>query len=144
MFCHKKRRFLRHAQRVAATLIIMERFAYERIVEEVIGALPPTLRTQMEGVVVTVEDRVQRGRRRHLLGLYEGMPITAWGKGEAVATLPDHITLFTRTIERVARAEDEIPHIVRETLWHEIAHHFGFDHDAMREMEARWHARRQG
>ncbi len=115
---------------------------YSVIVDETIEALPPRLREQMRGVVVVLEERPQRGRRRNLLGLYEGVPITEWGKGTAHVELPDQITLFTHTIERSARTEDDVPHIVRETLWHEIAHHFGFDHDAMKGMERRWRRRR--
>lgn len=120
----------------------MDRSAYEAIVEDVIRALPPDLHEQMRSVVVVIEERPQRGRRRHLLGLYEGVPITEWGKGSAHVELPDQITLFTRTIEDVARDEEEIPHVVRETLWHEIAHHFGFDHDVIHEMEERWKKKR--
>lgn len=120
----------------------MEPDDYRRIVRDTIRALPPTLRAQMKDVVIVIEDRPQRGRRGRLLGLYEGIPLTEWGKGGAVAELPDQITLFTRTIEAVAETEDEIPHVVRETLWHEIAHHFGFDHDAMHDMEERWKKKR--
>jgi len=120
----------------------MEPDTYRRIVRDTIRALPPTLRAQMKDVVIVIEDQAQRGRRRRLLGLYEGIPLTEWGKGGAVAELPDQITLFTRTIEEVAETEEEIPHVVRETLWHEIAHHFGFDHDAMHDMEERWKRKR--
>ncbi len=120
----------------------MEAAAYRRIVNDVIRALPPKLRAQMNNVVVVIEERPQRGRRARLLGLYEGVPITEWGKGAAMAELPDQITLFTRTIESVAGSEEDIPHVVRETLWHEIAHHFGFDHDVIHQMEERWRSRR--
>lgn len=122
----------------------MEPVRYRRIVNDAIKALPPTLRAHMENVVVVIEERPQRGRRARLLGLYEGVPITEWGKGAAHVELPDQITLFVRTIEAEARSEEEIPHVVRETLWHEIAHHFGFDHDAMRDMEERWRNKRSG
>lgn len=120
----------------------MEPAEYMRIARETIKAFPSKLRDQMKNVVVVIEDRPQRGRRRALLGLYEGVPITEWGKGNAVVELPDQITLFTRAIESVARNEEEIPHVVRETLWHEIAHHFGFDHDAMHDMEKKWREKR--
>ncbi len=120
----------------------MNRSDYDAVVRDAMDALPEKFRSQMDGVVVVIEDRPQRGRRARLLGLYEGVPVTAWGKGNAVAELPDQITLFTQTIERVAKSEEEIPHIVRETLWHEIAHHFGFDHDAMHDMEKRWKEKR--
>lgn len=121
----------------------MEVVAYQRIVNDVMRALPPKLRAQMNNVVVVIEERPQRGRRARLLGLYEGVPITEWGKGTGHVELPDQITLFTRTIEASADSAEEIPHIVRETLWHEIAHHFGFDHAEMRDMEERWKKRRR-
>jgi predicted Zn-dependent protease with MMP-like domain len=121
----------------------MEADEYRLIVGETIEALPAKLRDRMKDVVVVIEERPQRGYRRRLLGLYEGVPITEWGKGAAVAELPDQITLFTRMIEAVAETEEEVPHVVRETLWHEIAHHFGFDHDAMHDMEAKWRRKRE-
>lgn len=120
----------------------MESAEYRRIVRETIEALPPKLRAQMENVVVVIEERVLRGRRGRLLGLYEGVPVTEWGKGTSVAELPDQITLFARAIEAYAASDEEIPHVVRETLWHEIAHHFGFGHDVIDEMEERWKANR--
>lgn len=120
----------------------MERAAYDTIVDETIAALPDAIREQMQGVVVVIDDRPPRGRTKNLLGLYEGVPLTAWGKGGAVAELPDQITLFTQMIEQVAGDETDVAHVVRETLWHEIAHHFGFDHDVIHEMEKRWEAKR--
>ena len=122
----------------------MDTAEYRRIVHDTIDALPPALREQTKDVVIVIEDRLQRGRRSRLLGLYEGVPITEWGKGNAIAQLPDQITLFTLAIERYVKSDDEIPHVVRETLWHEIAHHFGFDHDVIHEMEERWKAKRVG
>ena len=47
--------------------------------------------------------------------------------------LPDTITLFKRTIEMVSRTPEEVRRTIRDTLIHEIAHHFGFSEDEIRE-----------
>jgi predicted Zn-dependent protease with MMP-like domain len=39
--------------------------------------------------------------------------------------LPDKITIFKGPIERVAKSEKEIKEIIKNTIWHEIGHHFG-------------------
>lgn len=88
-----------------------------------------------------------------LLGLYRGVPKTARGSDYGVGpTLPDTITLFrTPILEEAAvfargrgmrpeetdpRAlEEEVKRVVEETLWHEIAHHFGMDEDAVSKRE---------
>jgi hypothetical protein len=68
-----------------------------------------------------------------ILGLYEGVPQTKrWYYSQA---LPDKITIFKNSIERMACSEDEIKKIVKNTVWHEIAHHFGMDERKIREVE---------
>ena len=41
--------------------------------------------------------------------------------------LPDKITLFQESIEAVSSCDDDIVKEVRETVIHEVAHHFGID-----------------
>jgi predicted Zn-dependent protease with MMP-like domain len=67
-----------------------------------------------------------------LLGLYEGVPRTERGFGDGM--LPDRITLFRRPLEARARNQRELADIVRETVVHEIAHHFGIDDDHLDEL----------
>lgn len=75
-----------------------------------------------------------------LLGLYEGVPLTAWGR-DAGGKLPDKITIFQEPIERIALSPADIPRVVRETVWHEIGHHFGLSEERVRQLEKRWAAR---
>jgi len=120
----------------------MERTVFETVVNQTIRGLPKQFRDAIKDVAVVIEPRpIGRRGGGMLLGLYEGVPATAWGR-EYSGKLPDKITLFQVNIEAVSRTEDEIPHIIRETLLHEIAHHFGFDHDKIGEMEKRWRAKR--
>ena len=69
-----------------------------------------------------------------LFGLYEGVPQTKrWGYGQV---LPDKITIFKNPIEKLAQYEKEIKVIVNNTVWHEIAHHFGMDEKRVRQAES--------
>jgi predicted Zn-dependent protease with MMP-like domain len=74
--------------------------------------------------------------KNHLLfGLYEGIPKTKrWEYGQV---LPDKITIFKNPIEKYAQSEKEIANIIRDTIWHEIAHHFGMDEKEVKEAEFR-------
>ena len=114
---------------------------YETIVQDTVDALPEQLRDQLKGVAIVIEDKAPPQKKGILLGLFQGVPLTAWGKGMGPQP-PDKITLFQQSIERVAKTPEDIPALVRETLWHEIAHYFGFDHDHIHHMEERWRANR--
>ena len=57
-----------------------------------------------------------------------------WGKGFG-NVLPDKITIFQKNIERFAQTPEEIAKEVRATVWHEIAHHFGWSDEELEEKE---------
>ena len=60
-----------------------------------------------------------------LLGLYYGVPKTAWGRSLA-PILPDKITIYMGPILWLAREDEKrIKELVADTVIHEIAHHFG-------------------
>lgn len=120
---------------------------FEGYVREALEAVPEHLRAQMSDVIIVIEDRPRPGQNRNrkglLLGLYEGVPLTEWGR-DYNGKLPDKITIFRQSIEAVAESPEEIPRITRETVWHEVAHFFGFGHDKIHEMEKRWRAKERG
>lgn len=115
----------------------MDRDLFNGYLDQAIADLPDQIRTHLDDVVIVVEDRPTRETKGLLLGLYEGIPVTAWGKGFAEVPT-DKITLYQEHIERYAGSEEKIPAVIRETLLHELAHHFGYDHDKIHEMERRW------
>ncbi len=91
----------------------------------------------MQNVVVLVEpepdeetlERVGVKEGHILLGLYQGVPLTA--QGMAGGGL-EHITIFQQAIETYCHGDpDRIRDQVRRTVLHELAHHFGIDHDEM-------------
>lgn len=116
---------------------------YDAIVREAIAVLPEHIQHELKNVVVVIEDLPpsRADVQGLLMGLYEGVPLTAWGRSFA-ANLPDKITLYRASIERISRSSEEIPHIIRETLWHEIGHAFGLNHAQIRQMEERWRKKR--
>jgi predicted Zn-dependent protease with MMP-like domain len=120
----------------------MDRTAFERHVQAAIDALPVRIRDHLNDVSIVVEDRPKRPVKGLLLGLYEGIPVTEWGKGFAEVPT-DKITLYQEHIEAYAESEEDIPHVIRETLQHELAHHFGYGHDRIHTMEKRWKNQRE-
>ncbi len=78
-------------------------------------------------------------RSRNLLGLYQGIPATARGDHYGIgATMPDTITLYQKTIEEYAQMTGvSVAQVVRDTIWHEVAHHFGYDERQVRAKESK-------
>lgn len=71
-----------------------------------------------------------------LLGLYEGVPRTQRG-GNETGLMSDTITIFKKPLITVSRDEADLYEQVKRTVWHEIAHYFGIDHDHMARLQRR-------
>jgi len=111
---------------------------FEQLVREALTSIPPEFHEQMENVLVRVQfepgeevsDRVGLKEGYTLLGLYEGVPLTAYG--QARLPHPEIITIYERSIVEYCHGEaDRIRRQVRHTVLHEVAHHFGIDHEEM-------------
>lgn len=111
----------------------MTRENFEKLVEEGLDLIPEEFLSKLDNVAIVVEDeptpiqksKVKLGSGHVLFGLYEGVPkIRRSNYGNV---LPDKITIFQKTIEAFAFDEEEIKMKIRDTVWHEIAHHFGSD-----------------
>ncbi|MDD2913098.1 MAG: metallopeptidase family protein [Candidatus Pacebacteria bacterium] len=121
----------------------MEDKEFEKLVRQGIELIPQKFLEKMDNVEICIEDSPNKeqlkelGMRRgdFLFGLYEGIPKTErWGYG---LSLPDKITIFKKPIEKYARNSEEIKETVKKTIWHEIAHHFGFDEEKVNILEKR-------
>jgi predicted Zn-dependent protease with MMP-like domain len=111
----------------------MESERFDELVAEALDGVPSELLDLMTNVVVLVEDEPPSAEGRDLLGLYEGIPLTArdgWYSG----VLPDRITIFRGPVVRHCESWDEAVDEIRITVVHEIAHHFGIDDDRLAEL----------
>ncbi len=117
---------------------------FEELVEEALTEIPATLWRAIDNIFVTVEEwptpqQLQSaaiGPGSLLLGLYEGVPLTARTHAYGLVP-PDKITIFRRPILRVCPPNDDaIREQVRRTVLHEIAHHFGISDARLHELGA--------
>lgn len=115
---------------------------FDTLITKAMDELPQEYIKGLENVAIvmadepTPEQKEKMQLREHtiLLGLYEGIPLTQRGNGYTFV-LPDKITLFKHSILRVVRSEDELFEQIKRTLWHEIAHYYGLNHDRIHELE---------
>ena len=118
----------------------MTRGEFERLVREAMAQIPEEIRARLENVDVVVQDWATKEQLvgsgleedQYLLGLYEGVPLTE--RYDYGMVLPDKITLFQNAIESICSSDEEVIAELRDTVIHEVAHHFGLDDDRLEEM----------
>jgi predicted Zn-dependent protease with MMP-like domain len=121
----------------------LERLEFEKLVVLALDDLPPYFQEKISNVEVLVKEWPSRRELRDagvppghtLLGLYSGIPLTERTHNYNLVP-PDTITLYQGPIENSADDITEIPEIVRHTVIHEFAHHFGISDDRLRELGA--------
>jgi len=119
---------------------MLTREQFEQLVKEGIDSIDEKFLQRLKNVEIIIEDdptpfQIEKLKLRGalLFGLYEGVPqIKREGYGQV---LPDKITIFKNSIEQVYPDPEDIKKAVRDTVWHEIAHHFGMDEKQVREAE---------
>jgi len=121
----------------------MDKNNFEELVRQGIEAIPDKFLKKLDNVDIVIEDKPTLEQRKklnlrpeaRLFGLYEGVPQTK--RGHYTWVLPDKITIFQHAIEQVCNNEQEIKQKVKNTVWHEIAHHFGMNEQRVRKAENR-------
>lgn len=116
---------------------------FEKIVAEAIDGIPDLYQKYLTNVAFIIEDEPSQAQRLQLnlsdghtlFGLYEGTPLPS--RGGATKLLPDKITLFKLPLESISQNVDELRQNVRHTIWHEVAHYYGLDHDRINELESK-------
>ncbi|MFV1917616.1 MAG: metallopeptidase family protein [Patescibacteria group bacterium] len=114
------------------------------LVESAVARIPEEFRQKIENVSLIIEDypaqnQIMKLRTRNrgflLLGLYEGVPMIKRKYYGIGGQLPDKITIFKQPMLSMSRSYEDLKEIVKNTVWHEIAHHFGMDEAQVREAE---------
>ena len=116
---------------------------FEELVAQALDELPEFFQSKISNVEVLVQQWPSQRELREtgvppghtLLGLYRGIPITERTHNYALVP-PDTITLYQRPIEQAAGRQDKVMEVVRHTVIHEMAHHFGISDDRLRELGA--------
>ena len=118
---------------------IMDREKFRALVAEALDTIPDEFQPYLANVEIVVEDdpsaELLRAldldpRRDTLFGMYEGTPMTVRGHTDA-GVLPDRIVLFYRPLVHGCRTPRALRREIRDTIIHEIAHHFGMDDAAI-------------
>ncbi|HET8561734.1 MAG TPA: metallopeptidase family protein [Marmoricola sp.] len=104
---------------------------FDELVAEALDQVPAELAALMDNVVVLVEADAPADDP-HLLGLYDGTPLTERDSGYTFRE-PDRILIFRGPLLDMCTTREQLVDEVRITVVHEIAHHFGID-------DARLHA----
>ena len=117
---------------------------FEQLVKQGIDSIDEKFLAKLKNVEIVIEDNPTpfqleklHIRGGFLFGLYEGIPLTK--RQQYGQVLPDKITIFKNQIEQYYRNPEDIKKAVADTVWHEIAHHFGMNEHQVRKAEQNRH-----
>jgi predicted Zn-dependent protease with MMP-like domain len=124
--------------RVEVSRVEVSRAEFEQLVADALDDLPEGLGRLMDNVAVLVQDWPTRdqvgGRPGTLLGLYQGIALTRRSPLSYAGVMPDRIIIFRGPICRRSATADDLVALVRTTVIHEVAHHFGISDDRLAEL----------
>lgn len=114
---------------------------FQEFIDHAFDKLPKEHRNNVKNVAILYENWPTPEQRtklllRHdqtLLGLYEGVPLSE--RQGTTRIFPDKITLFKGPLTAMADSLPELQAEIYHTLWHEIAHYYGLDHDQIHGLE---------
>ncbi len=111
---------------------------FEALVEKALDGLPEEFADLLENVAVMVAEEpdpedleaLEMDPDEELFGLYQGIPLderTSFYQG----AMPDRVFLYRGPILRHCESRRQVIREIRDTLVHELGHHFGLEEDDM-------------
>ena len=118
---------------------------FENIVRSSIKNIPVKYIEKLDNVNFCIADYPSQQQAKKLklrncdslLGLFEGVPLTERNGGYSI-TLPDTITIFKNSHEEYSDNLDGLKRNVNRTVWHEVAHFFGLNHQDIYALEKKY------
>jgi predicted Zn-dependent protease with MMP-like domain len=112
---------------------------FEELVRRAVDSVPPEYARLLKNVAVIVEEEPSRDvlddvgceSEDDLLGLYSGPAVDDESFFSAAGQLPPRISIYRGPILRLCRTREDVVQEVRDTVVHEIGHHFGLEDDDM-------------
>ena len=113
------------------------------IAKRALDGIPQALRRHLSDVVILIEEfpdaeieaEMDLGSPFDLLGLYHGVSLDRKSVGDSPEDI-DRIFLYRRPLlDYWCETGEELAHLVRHVLIHEIGHHFGFSDADMDRIE---------
>jgi predicted Zn-dependent protease with MMP-like domain len=120
----------------------VEKVRFENLVDDALAELPAQFKERLQNITVIVEENPSRevyertggSPFSQILGLYHGVPFKH--RGPFYGNIPPAvIVIYQKPIEKICSTEEEVKKKVREVVFHEIAHYFGFDEKELKKIE---------
>ena len=111
---------------------------FEALVAQALDGLPEDFAELLDNVAVVVEEEPDPEdlealgldpEEDDLFGLYLGVPQTE--RDLSYAGLPDRVAIYRGPILRYCQSRREVVREIRDTVVHELGHHFGLDEEDM-------------
>ncbi|MBI5200092.1 MAG: metallopeptidase family protein [Elusimicrobia bacterium] len=111
---------------------------FESMADEAFEGIPEKYRELLYNVSIEVRgipgpEAGKMNGSANLLGLYTGMTRAEMQSTGSGSYMPSRVILYQKNIQRDCKNEAELEAAVRTTLRHELAHHFGFTDEELKE-----------
>ncbi len=123
---------MRYASRMSRPHLRIPPEEFESLVAQALDGLPREFAELLDNVAVMVEEEPSRDliaslghdpNHTTLFGLYQGVPHTS--RDTYYSSLPDRVTIYRGPILRHCQDRLDVVRQVRDTVVHELGHHFG-------------------